>query len=401
VLKGAYLELTLQHPTASSARDTQRLVQSRLAGEHHGLQVQIVSVTADTNHPDHWQVVAYVQGEQPAPENFRQLATSTLQQLWDSTAPAEAPAGDTELAISRPQLARVEDWEGYDSAADAQAARPSAGGGATSSTGQGQPAALQELSVEGLATGLGKGCLASVSGGGPTTAPPLPASAQRPAPQAGVFDGCPAGGDGDDQQQDTLKNRTDSGDWQVTTVGAILALPVPPNLPAHRGDWTDADRQAIGQYEGLPLQVAGYLAGSRVEGPESCNCHSATDVDYHLWLVDASGTGREQSVVAEVTPRVRASHPGWTIDQLCALVGDQTQVRVSGWLMMDPVHADQVGQTRGTTWEIHPILAFDIQQNGNWVALDTVASGAAQPVSQRSPLARLLAWIGSALGRGR
>jgi hypothetical protein len=94
-------------------------------------------------------------------------------------------------------------------------------------------------------------------------------------------------------------------------------------------------------------------------------------VDYHLWLVDVSGTGRDASVVVEVTPRIRADHPNWDIDRICTLlVTPQAQVRISGWLMMDPIHADQVGKSRGTLWEIHPIMAIEAQQGGAWVALD-------------------------------
>jgi hypothetical protein len=222
---------------------------------------------------------------------------------------------------------------------------------------------------------LGRGCLAPVTGGAPAAGTPLPAGARRPTAQSGTFDGCPAGGDGDDAQQDELKNRTDTGNWIATTVGAILALPMPPNLPEHRRDWSDADRQAIAVYEGLSLRLEGYLAGARMEGPESCNCHSVSDVDFHLWVVDASGTGRDASVVAEVTPRVRARHSGWNIDSLCQLVNGHTRVRISGWLMMDPAHPDQVGATRGTTWEIHPIMAIEVDQGGRWVALDDVGGG--------------------------
>ena len=73
-------------------------------------------------------------------------------------------------------------------------------------------------------------------------------------------------------------------------------------------------------------------------------------------------------MVVEVTPRVNALRSGWTDSAFSGLVGQQ--VRISGWLMMDPAHPDQVGQTRGTTWEIHPILAIEVAQNGGWVALD-------------------------------
>jgi hypothetical protein len=48
-------------------------------------------------------------------------------------------------------------------------------------------------------------------------------------------------------------------------------------------------------------------------------------------------------------------------------------VRISGWTMLDPEHPDQVDNTRGTIWEIHPIMQIEVQQQGRWVALDDTA----------------------------
>ena len=44
---------------------------------------------------------------------------------------------------------------------------------------------------------------------------------------------------------------------------------------------------------------------------------------------------------------------------------------VSGWLMLDPEHPDQVGKTRGTIWEIHPVMRMEVEQQGRWVPLDS------------------------------
>jgi hypothetical protein len=41
-------------------------------------------------------------------------------------------------------------------------------------------------------------------------------------------------------------------------------------------------------------------------------------------------------------------------------------VRISGWLMMDPEHPDQIGNTRGTIWEIHPIMQIEVQESGGF-----------------------------------
>jgi hypothetical protein len=247
------------------------------------------------------------------------------------------------------------------------------------------PAALAAAAAApAIAAAAASGCFAQVTGAAPVAGPAL-AGTPVPAPGSGPFDTCPAQGDGGDQATSVMKNRDDVPDasaWIPTTVGAILQLPVPAGLPRHRDQWTSAQQAAIAQVEGSPLQVVGYLAGVRQERPESCNCHLVNDLDDHLWLVDQQGTDRAQSVVAEVTPRIRAQHPGWTVANLCTLVTTGTRVRVSGWLMMDPEHPDQVTgtptqpPTRGTTWEIHPILAIDADDgSGNFVPLDTAFAG--------------------------
>jgi len=34
--------------------------------------------------------------------------------------------------------------------------------------------------------------------------------------------------------------------------------------------------------------------------------------------------------------------------------------------MMDPEHPDQVGKTRKTLWEIHPVLKIEVFSGGQW-----------------------------------
>ena len=49
---------------------------------------------------------------------------------------------------------------------------------------------------------------------------------------------------------------------------------------------------------------------------------------------------------------------------------EKLPVRISGWTMLDPEHPDQVGKTRGTIWEIHPVMRLDVMQaGGGWRAL--------------------------------
>ncbi len=194
------------------------------------------------------------------------------------------------------------------------------------------------------------------------------------APDSGSFDGCPAKGDGGDPQLNTLKNRMDTTTWVPIPFSQLEQLPWPKAIERKdMSTWSQADYNTVAQNNGRPVSITGYLANVRREGPESPNCHSQTDRDFHIWLVDHPTTDRTNSIVVEATPRVRANHPGWTIDRINTIVKQQIPVRISGWTMLDPEHPDQVGQTRGTIWEIHPIMQIEVQLNGsnNWIPLDS------------------------------
>ncbi len=362
--KAAYLELTLRTASAVAPGQLQTLVQNKLAGTHDGLAIRVLQVSASGNDPTAHQVIVYVEGEQPGPQDFQQLATSVIEKQWNSPTPGTGPA----LAIGAPgapapQLERVDNWDDFDTAPDIT------GPGGTSALAT--TIAARPRCIAPSPTG------APIGGGAPVAGDALPADAARPAPESQTFqtpdgDTCPGGGTGADGEQNQLKNRIDvAPSWQLTTCGAILALPVPDLLPKHRDAWSDGQRATVAHFEGLPLQVVGFLAGVQMEGPESCNCNDANDPDYHLWLIDTPGNDRSQSVVVEATPRVRALHQ-WDISRICKLVQNGTQVRISGWLMMDPEHHDQVGNTRGTDWELHPIMQIEVLDAAanKFVALD-------------------------------
>ena len=201
-------------------------------------------------------------------------------------------------------------------------------------------------------------------------------AAAKPKPVAQTFHGCPATGDGGDPALNTLKNRIDEAQWQPASLASILALTWPPDIERQpRARWSEADRADIARNEGAPVQVEGYLVDVRRMGPESCNCHSVDDVDFHIWLVDDPNKGREQSVVIETSPRVRSVHPAWTLAKLRDIVSGKRRVRISGWVMMDPEHPDQVGKTRGTIWEIHPVMQIETQSGGTWRPLDNGTTG--------------------------
>ena len=193
--------------------------------------------------------------------------------------------------------------------------------------------------------------------------------ARQPVPVSPGFDGCPSDGDGGDRALNRLKNRVDSAEWVPTPFASLFDHAWPASVVRQmRRDWTRRDSIAVAVEEGLPVAVEGYFVGAKVEGPEATNCHGAPSKfrDWHLWLSATPGKDRRQSVVVETTPAVRALHPEWSIGDIHRLVRDSAHVRVSGWIMLDPEHPDQLRKTRGTLWEIHPVMRIEVWRDGAW-----------------------------------
>lgn len=193
---------------------------------------------------------------------------------------------------------------------------------------------------------------------------------------AGDFEGCPVSGDGGDRELNTLKNRSFEGPYQPADVDSLVALPWPAEIGGRpRSRWSGRARAHVAPQERRAVSVEGYLAKARASGPEATNCHGDEPRfrDYHLWLTSAPGAGREQSLIAEMTPRVRAVHPNWNLEVLDRVVSARERVRVSGWILLDQEHPDQIGKTRGTVWEVHPVTRFEVLRGGQWISLDDVS----------------------------
>jgi hypothetical protein len=143
---------------------------------------------------------------------------------------------------------------------------------------------------------------------------------------------------------------------------------------ARQDRWSSAERAAVAHYEGLPLSVQGFLIRSKEEGTESPNCRGQASQlrDFHIWLVlSGAGQDRRRSIVVEVTPRIRTNHPKWTLETIQSVIDYHLSVQISGWLMLDPEHPDQVGKARASLWEIDPVMQIEVHNsNGQWITLD-------------------------------
>jgi len=205
---------------------------------------------------------------------------------------------------------------------------------------------------------------------------------QKPQPESSTFDGCPPEGVGGDPDLNKLKNRTDDGNYVAVAFGDIANLTWPGTIERKkRADWSQADTDAVSRDEGIPISIEGYLSilkngqklqGAREEGKESCNCGIDTSAhhDYHIWLRETQTSLRSTAIVIEATPPVRSKHSDWTLDKLAQIATSKQRVRISGWLLLDPEHPDQVGKTRGTIWEIHPIMKIEVQSGNSWQPLN-------------------------------
>ena len=103
--------------------------------------------------------------------------------------------------------------------------------------------------------------------------------------------------------------------------------------------------------DATPAQAV--LLGFKQEGPESPNCYEDDLHDFHMWMGSETASTakartalRDESVVVEPTPRMQEKHPSWTKENLQTIVGKR--IRVTGWLMFDSEHPNQIGKTRAT-----------------------------------------------------
>lgn len=207
---------------------------------------------------------------------------------------------------------------------------------------------------------------------------------------------CEAGGEGGDAETNVWKNRTDEpASYHPVTWSTIATLPFPRNSKKHRGGangFTQAELDQLARYEGIPISIEAYLSGVKEEIPssrngvvgrgESTNCGQNTSprVDWHMYLTEGPNQSHKLAIVVETTPRVRPAHAEWTIPGIQTLSTAGTPVRISGWLMFDPEHYDQMWKYRGagdttgtkariTLWEIHPITKIEVKRNGQWVPM--------------------------------
>lgn len=189
---------------------------------------------------------------------------------------------------------------------------------------------------------------------------------------------CPPEGKGGDPIANRLKNRiTAPTIFQEMDVPQFLAS-YTPNLRTskNRGQFTVPQTQAIDPREQEGIALSGYLLMAKQAGKESANCDDKKRRDFHLWIgkipehyKKLAKADRAKAVIVQLTPLWQERHPTWRRRTLEKLAKQGAKVRISGWAFYDPEHPEDLGKTRATLWELHPVTKIEVWNNDRWQEL--------------------------------
>lgn len=194
------------------------------------------------------------------------------------------------------------------------------------------------------------------------------------------FANCPNKGCGGDPELNKAKNRTDIESASAATDKTILEI---ANF-TRPAKWKRGTKRGLlqGWGEGSVVRVSLFLKKIThyTSGAEACNCNlkKESNNDFHIILVRNRNDPEEESLTAEISPRIRPN--GWTFEKLNRLTNDRKYVRVTGWAMLDTAHLNSSTPKRKTHWEIHPVTRFEVcmgtvaqcNAGSSWVNLEDV-----------------------------
>src|SRR5262249_13237918 len=91
-------------------------------------------------------------------------------------------------------------------------------------------------------------------------------AAEKPDPPDSLFGGCGAAGAQPDYALNRLKNRVDEGKYLPVPLSVVAQLPWPRRVGYRfRNQWTEAETRSVKRFEGVAVEVEGYLVGYRLE----------------------------------------------------------------------------------------------------------------------------------------
>lgn len=193
----------------------------------------------------------------------------------------------------------------------------------------------------------------------------IASNAQAPSSDMDTFDGCGLSGNAKSAnltKLNQLKNRYTLPSARKINHSITLSALLEPG--DDRSKWSS----------GSSAEVVGYVLDVKPGGPETCNCgkKDPKHSDTHIELVQhATDTAVSQSVVVEVTPRLRAIMQSKGVDWSTSALRKKylhKWVRVRGWMLFDSQHTGSAENTnphgthnwRATAWEIHPITRIQL-----------------------------------------
>lgn len=187
------------------------------------------------------------------------------------------------------------------------------------------------------------------------------------------FHGIPPEGTGGDPDLNRQKNRWAApAEAAEMSVSQVIALPHDElSLMGRemRSKWSTPAASQAAMNENRGIQVVGYLAHAKESGSETCNGKSDTYHDFHIWITESPEENKNQGIIVEATPFWKEQYPAWQLNAFEKLASRNEKVRVSGWILWDSEHADEVGKSRGSLWEVHPFTKFEYFSGGKWQEL--------------------------------
>jgi len=188
-----------------------------------------------------------------------------------------------------------------------------------------------------------------------------------------MFHGIPPEGIGGDPILNRQKNRwtpPDSiRDFSITDIFSFPHQELDIAGKKYRDSWSAAASAQVEQSERFGARVEGYLIAVKQTGPESCNGKNDSLRDFHIWIGTSPDNAKPSGLIVEMIPYYKELHPEWRLRYLQALCERHSKVRVSGWVLWDEEHPEEVGKSRGSQWEIHPVSAFEIYTGDTWSEL--------------------------------
>ncbi len=186
---------------------------------------------------------------------------------------------------------------------------------------------------------------------------------------------CPPEGRGGDPVSNRLKNRTAAPTSYTEMDVPQFLKSFAPNLdtPKYRDRFARQLTDYIGPREQQGIALSGYLIMAAQAGIESSNCDDRNRRDFHIWIGEIPEAhknlvkaARARAVIVEVTPPWQDRQDTWYLRTLQKLAREGAKVRISGWAFYDPEHPNELGKTRATLWEVHPVTRIEVWADGGW-----------------------------------